>query len=252
VIELQALSLIGVFLFILGAAFGSFGNVLVLRMPKNESINGRSHCPHCGHMLSAWELIPIVSFIMLRGKCRSCSKPIAWQYPLVEFVTGLLFLLAGWWSGFLVPESILLGLVFWAMLLIALIDARTQMIPDAFTVMLLICAVAYRLLLHSLAFDGALVALIFFGGQWLFSRGQWVGSGDVFLAVALGFLLGSWEHLLLGLMAAYIIGALYVSVLLGLGTMKRSQHVAFGPFLVIGALIAFLYGDKVLKVMLPM
>ncbi|HVW66519.1 MAG TPA: prepilin peptidase [Candidatus Peribacteraceae bacterium] len=251
-IPLQAEALIGGFLFVLGAAFGSFGNVLILRMPKNESVNGRSHCPHCGHILSAWELIPILSFLFLRGRCKSCGKPIAWQYPLVELVAGLFFVLAGWWSNFLVPESILLGLVFWAMLLIAMIDARTQMIPDAFTVILLICAVAYRLLLHSLAFDGALVALVFFGGQWLLSRGQWVGSGDVFLAVALGFLLGSWVHLLLGLMAAYIIGALYVSVLLGLGTMKRSQHVAFGPFLVMGALIAFLYGDKALKVLLPM
>lgn len=249
--DVQVLLPIGIFLFVLGVVFGSFGNVLVLRMPKNESIGGRSRCPHCGRTLAAWELIPLLSFMFLRGRCSSCHQPIAWQYPLVELTTGLLFLLAGWWSVFALFASVLLGLIFWAMLLIALIDARTQMIPDAFTVLLLLCAIIYHLVLHSLAFDGAALALLFFGLQWLLSRGQWVGSGDVFLGVALGFLLGSWVHLLLGLMAAYIIGALYVSVLLGLGTMKKSQHVAFGPFLVIGALLAFLYADKVLVVMLP-
>lgn len=244
--------LVGIFLFVLGAAFGSFGNVLLLRMPESESVNGRSHCPHCGRILSAWELIPILSFVALRGRCSSCHKPIAWQYPLIEIAAGLLFLLAGWWDGWNVVVSMVLGLAFWSMLLIAVFDARTQMIPDAFTAVLVVCAVLYRMLISALVFDGAAVALLFFGGQWALSRGKWVGSGDVFLAVSLAFLLGSWTHLLIGLMAAYIIGALYVSVLLALGSMNRSQHVAFGPFLVIGTLIAFFYADTIVRVMLPM
>ena len=79
---------------VLGLVIGSFGNVLICRVPERESILGRSHCPRCKHMLSAWELIPVLSFVALGAKCRKCSAPISWQYPIVETITGLLFGLA--------------------------------------------------------------------------------------------------------------------------------------------------------------
>jgi prepilin signal peptidase PulO-like enzyme (type II secretory pathway) len=243
--------LIGFFLFLIGVALGSFGNVVILRLPQNESIGGRSRCPHCKHVLQAWELIPLFSFIILGGRCHHCKKPIAWQYPLVELVSGLLFVLAGIFLSFVIAPSILLGLALWAMLLIAVVDARTQTIPDVLTATLFLAALTLRIVTHSFDVGGAMLAIVFFGLQWLLSRGKWVGSGDVFLAIALGVLLGSWVHLLLALMAAYIVGALFVSVLLGLGTMHRSQHIAFGPFLVLGATLAFFYGDKALVFLMP-
>lgn len=239
-----------VLLFLLGLALGSFGNVLILRVPQGEDIAGRSRCPHCKRVLAAWELIPVLSFFLLRGKCSTCRARIAWQYPIVEFISALLFLFAGTLSAFVFLPSLFLALAFWAMLLIAFIDARTQMIPDALTAALLVAAIIYHLLLHGFDPGGAMLAVAFFGLQWLLSRGRWVGSGDIFLGVALGVLVGSWMHLLIALMAAYIIGALYVSVFLGLGTMHRSEHVAFGPFLVIGGMISFLFADRLLAILL--
>jgi prepilin signal peptidase PulO-like enzyme (type II secretory pathway) len=120
------------------------------------------------------------------------------------------------------------------------------------TGVLAVAALAYHLLLGDVIWTGALLGLVFFGAQWLLSRGRWVGSGDILLAMALGLLLGSWQHVIIMLMVAYIVGALLVSVLLGLGHMTRTQNIAFGPFLVIGALVTLLFGDQILSVVVPM
>jgi prepilin signal peptidase PulO-like enzyme (type II secretory pathway) len=237
---------------ILGLVFGSFGNVIVMRMPEDESINGRSHCPHCHRTLTPIELIPLISFLIQMRRCRGCGVVISWQYPLVEIAGMILFVGAGALASFAFFPSFALALALWSMLVIGIIDARTQMIPDVLTGVLAVAALAYHLLLGDVIWTGALLGLVFFGAQWLLSRGRWVGSGDILLAMALGLLLGSWQHVIIMLMVAYIVGALLVSVLLGLGHMTRTQNIAFGPFLVIGALVTLLFGDQILSVVVPM
>ncbi len=98
------------FAFVLGAVMGSFGNVVVLRGEKRESLGGRSHCPHCKTTLRWTDLVPVLSFLMLRGRCRACKAPISWQYPLVEGASGVLFLLAFLHHDFTPLPSILLAL----------------------------------------------------------------------------------------------------------------------------------------------
>lgn len=237
---------------ILGLVFGSFGNVIVMRMPEDESVNGRSRCPHCHRTLTPIELIPLISFLIQLRRCRGCGVIISWQYPLVEIAGMILFVGAGALASYSLLPSLALALALWSMLVIGIIDARTQLIPDVLTGMLAVSALTYHLLLGDLQWTGALLGCVFFGLQWLLSRGKWVGSGDILLGVALGLLLGSWQHMVIMLMAAYIFGALLVSVFLGLGTMTRTQNIAFGPFLVIGAVVALLFGEQILAVVVPM
>lgn len=247
------------FLIMLGLVFGSFGYVLVLRMPKEQSINGRSRCPDCNHVLSPLDLIPILSYVCLGGRCRYCKQAISPVYPLVEIASAALFVLAGVAASFALVPSLFLGLSFWCMLTIAIVDAQTQMIPDMLTVVLGVAAVAYQLTIghpplgvgQAVGWSGAGLGILFFGAQWILSRGMWVGSGDILLAVSLGLLLGSWRSMLVALMAAYIIGALVVSVFLGLGKLKRNQHIAFGPFLVTGTFVAFFFAESIVSVMVP-
>ncbi len=237
---------------ILGLVFGSFGNVIVMRMPADKSINGRSHCPHCNRALTPIELIPLLSFAMQLRRCKGCGAVISWQYPLVELAGMALFLAAGVLASFSLFPSLALALALWAMLVIGMIDARTQLIPDVLTAVLAISALVYHFFLGHFLWSGALLALVFFGAQWLLSRGKWVGSGDILLGIALGLLLGSWQQVVVMMMAAYIFGALLVSVLLGLGKISRTQNIAFGPFLVIGTLIALLFGQQIVAVVWPM
>jgi prepilin signal peptidase PulO-like enzyme (type II secretory pathway) len=238
------------FLGILGLVFGSFGNVILCRMPDDKSMRGRSHCPHCNRTLTPVELIPLLSFIIQLRRCKGCGVIISWQYPLVEIAGMLLFIGAGVLVSYSFFPALALALALWSMLIIGIIDARTQMIPDVLTLTLAIAAIVYHLLLNNFELTGAFLGFIFFGLQWVASRGRWVGSGDILLAVAIGLLLGSWQSVVVMLMAAYIIGALLVSVLLGLGAMKRTDHIAFGPFLVIGAFFALLFGQGILEAVL--
>lgn len=236
----------------LGLVFGSFGNVIISRMPEDKTLHGRSHCPHCNRTLRAIELIPLLSFAIQLRRCRGCGVIISWQYPLVEIAGMLLFIGAGALVSYSFFPSFALALALWSMLVIGIIDARTQMIPDVLTVMLGMSALMYQLLAGQVVWSGALLAFLFFGLQWVASGGKWVGSGDIFLGVAIGFLLGTWEQMVVMLMSSYIVGALLVSVLLGLGKMTRTQHIAFGPFLIAGAFIALLFGERILEVAMPM
>jgi leader peptidase (prepilin peptidase) / N-methyltransferase len=229
---------------------GSFGNVLIARLPTNESIGGRSHCPKCGRVIRVRELIPVISFLMLEGKCAGCQKPISWQYPLVEITSALLFCL-----GFLlfrndVVSAVCAAFGLWALLLIAAIDAKTQSIPDVLTLIVAVAGAILHWRLGDIGIIAPLIGAAFFGAQWLFSRGTWVGSGDILLAVAMGLFLGAWPVMFVALMLAYVIGACFVTVQLMRQKTKAGESVAFGPFLVVGTVIAFVYGEKILDALL--
>jgi prepilin signal peptidase PulO-like enzyme (type II secretory pathway) len=243
---------LGILFFIVGAVFGSFGNVLCTRLPVGETLFGRSYCEGCKRSLHPLELVPVASFLLLRGRCRTCKISIPLLFTLVELCSGLLFLLALAWAAPNIVAATFLGIALWLMLVITLIDMTTQMIPDVLTGVLIVAV----LLLHwsqgvPLLLSGALLGVVFFGGQWLVSRGTWVGSGDIFLVIALGLLVGDWRHMLLLLMVAYIVGALVVSVLLLSGRAQVKQQVAFGPFLILGAIAVLLFGTQLLNLFVP-
>ncbi len=230
---------------------GSFGNVVISRVPKEEALTGRSHCPHCGRILSALELVPVLSWIMLCAKCRGCHKRIAFQYPLIELLSALLFVTAAYLQPLSAVAALVLAIAFWAMLLIAVIDLQTQMIPDVLTLLLALCGVSYHWMMDDSSFAPALIGIGFFGIQWVVSRGRWVGSGDIFLAGALGLIVGTWPLMIVALMASYIIGAAVALILLATGWIKKSENISFGPFLILGAMIALVWGQKMLAFVLP-
>lgn len=235
------------FAFIIGVIFGSFGNVLILRIPHGKSAGGRSQCMHCKHAIASYDLVPLLSYATLLGKCRHCSKKISIQYPLVELASGLLFIIAVKTIGALNSTSLVLGLSLWLFFVIAIIDAKTQGIPDVLSAPFVLLGFVYNLLTTPFDFSAPLVAAGFFGFQWIISKGKWIGSGDIILAVGFGFLLVRWEYVLICLFLSYIIGAIIAVALLLTGKKTRADHLAFGPFLAIGTLCTILWGPTILN-----
>jgi prepilin signal peptidase PulO-like enzyme (type II secretory pathway) len=230
----------------IGLVFGSFGNVLVCRLPAKESIGGRSRCPCCSRTLSARELIPVVSYVVLRGRCSGCKDPISCQYPILEFASAGVFLYALFHVDFVFIEALLLGFALWLLLLIAVIDARTQTIPDVLNITFLIVGVAYGVASERIDALAPLIGAGFFAAQWAASRGQWVGSGDIILAAGIGALLGAWPVAVFSLGLAYILGAIVVCGIL-LFRRNVGDHVAFGPFLAAAAFIGLVAGDAAVR-----
>jgi leader peptidase (prepilin peptidase)/N-methyltransferase len=233
---------------LLGLSVGSFLNVVAYRLPRGESLLWpRSHCPKCGHTLAARDLIPILSFLWLRGRCRFCRAPIPLRYPAVELGTGSFFVVAGLVFGptWQLLRTLVLGSLFIAA---SLIDLDTMVLPDAFT----LGGTALALLLppgpRPVYLWGALVGF----GLLLFiawaSRGG-MGGGDVKLGLALGAFLG-WPNVLIALFLAFFLGAAAGIALILAKRKRRSDHVPFGPFLVVGSLGTSLWGTKLLQLYL--
>lgn len=237
-----------IFYFILGAVLGSFGSVLITRTIAGRSIGGRSECPSCKKQLRAWELIPIFSFLFLMGRCARCRKNIGAFYPLLELLSGLLFVFALTRIPLPLP-SLLLGIALWLLLLIAVIDFLLMAIPDVFTVALLFIGVVLNLSLGTNPVSGVLLGGGFFAILWVVSRGRWIGSGDVILGAAIGALLGDWRFTAVALFLTYIVGAAIASGLLLSGKLNRKSSVAFGPFLAFGTFLTILWSDRIVAMM---
>lgn len=221
---------------LIGVCMGSFGNVLIDRLPRSESILGRSHCDGCKRPLKVFELVPLFSWLVLRGKCRTCRMSITARLPLVEASSGLLAVVA----YALVDGDPLQTAIFfvglWALLLIAIVDLRTSTIPDALTVVTFAAGIAFHWVrAGTIPTIAPLVLAGFFLFQWIVSRGRWVGTGDILLAAAIGMLIGSVQGALWTLLIAYGFGASVAIVLLLLKKLRRNDMVPFGPFLVFAA-----------------
>jgi len=231
-----------------GLVLGSFGNVLVARVPEGERITGRSRCMRCLKTLGMSELIPVLSYVVQYGRCRGCDTAISWRYPLIESLTAVLFLLSLHLVRPNVAGAFFLGVSLWLLLLIAAVDVRSRLIPDIFSGVFLLASVVASLVLRG-EFDliAPLVGGGFFAVQWIVSRGKWVGSGDIAVAAGVGVLVGSWQLTVIALAASYIVGC--VAVLPGLlaGTLKRTDHLPFIPFLFVGTLVALLWGPIFLR-----
>lgn len=215
---------------LLGALIGSFGNVLCDRLPQGRSLGGRSHCDGCGKRLTAMDLIPVFGALLQRHKARCCRAVIAWQYTAWELCTGLLFVAATTVST-TVPQALAVGICFALLLWIARIDIRTQMIPDTLNASLLIVATTAMLLRGMVSTGAVIIMVTALGGQWLLSRGKWIGSGDVLLGIGIGVLVGGIREALIVLFLAYVIGGAVAAWLLLSRRVTPQSHIAFGPFL---------------------
>ena len=273
-------------LFVFGAAIGSFLNVVALRYDPDKFllspkvIGGRSHCPHCHKTLRWFELIPLVSFALQGAQCRNCHAKVSFRYPLIEIVSGLIFVFvpARLATFYFLPATIhiqilsaLWVLVFESLLLMSLIDARLSLIPDEINIFLIALGVgivagaqpglslAYGSFLKGYAMlfyfpnmlwvnhlFGAGVGLLIFGGIILATRGRGMGLGDVKLAVPLGLIFG-WPDILIVSGFSFVIGSVY-----GLYAMyAKGKHLKsalpFGPFLAIGAAVVFFFGFELVR-----
>jgi leader peptidase (prepilin peptidase)/N-methyltransferase len=235
------------FLFLLGLAIGSFINCLIYRLNHGMSpLKGRSICPKCKHQLTWYDNIPLLSFALLKGRCRYCQKRISPFYPAVELSTGLLTILVGLKSPYLLPYYLL---IFWALIAIFFSDLQYQTIPDEVVYpaigINLIFLVLFRpemLLANVLA---SLLAAAFFIFLVLITKGKGMGWGDVKLVALMGLFLGPS----LGtsaLFLAFLTGALVGAILVLAGKKKLKDKIAFGPFLSGATMVVFFLSDKVI------
>jgi len=238
-------------IFLFGLAIGSFLNCLIYRLQTGESfLMGRSFCPNCKHILSWQDLIPFISFFILKRKCRYCQNKISWQYPLVELATGILFVFIAQLTRFSILDTCFLFLVSCFLIIIFVFDLKHYLIPDRVIYPAIIIAFIYNLLntkyliLNTL--PAALGAAIFFLIIVLISRGKWMGTGDVKLAFLIGLIL-SFPNVLVALFLAFFLGAIIGIGLILSGKKRLSSEVPFGPFLVTGTFLALFFGKEIIN-----
>lgn len=240
--------LLSVFAIVLGSTLGSFANVVVIRLKERESLWGRSHCVHCRRHLGARDLVPVLSWIFLGGRCRSCRKPVHWQYPAVEFIMAVLTLVAvlrhadgGMFGVFLIGFEVLLAFV---LVVIATFDLRWKLVPMEFIFGSTVILLAYRVLLGASALQlilGAIVIGVLLGMIVFASRGMMMGEGDPFVGLLMGAVLG-FPLAIFGLLIAFIIGGSVAAALLIERAVTRKTEIAFVPFLAAGTMIAYWWG----------
>jgi len=236
------------FVFITGLVVGSFLNVCIYRLPNNQSIvSPPSHCPGCHQRLGVLDLIPVVSYLVQKGKCRYCRVKISPRYLFVELLTGIAFVLIVTVFGFQF-QTLLYVLLFCALLTASLIDLDYQIIPDQISLFLVVSG----LILQAFGPPGALMNGVIgglLGGGLLLvlailSRGG-MGGGDVKLITGIGIFLG-WQLLLVCLFFSFIIGSLVGLALIIVQNKDMKTAVPFGPFLSAGAIIAIFYGQQII------
>lgn len=256
-------------LVLLGLCIGSFVNAFVWRFheqsrskkPKKELsiLKGRSMCVHCKHSLAVWDLVPLFSWLQLRGKCRYCRKPISWQYPLVELLTALAFVgsYLCWPYGFSATGVVQFGvwlicLSFFMILIVY--DLRWMLLPNNIVYPLvgvaLVGLVAQVVLRSdaSLLLDALWGVVCLFGLFWVLfqvSGGRWIGGGDVKLALALGIIVGGPANALLVVFISSLIGVIVTVPLIIQRKKNYSSRVPFGPFLMVACMVVFLFGQQI-------
>ena len=239
---------------VLGLLLGSFANVAIHRIPAGESVvSPPSACPQCGHEIRWYDNVPVLSWLLLRGRCRDCGAAIAWRYPAVELAMAGLFALVAWRIGWswLLPGELLFA---WTLLVLGVIDAETRRIPNRLTYPLtpaLLVLVAGGALLENNPGGalGALIAGLAVGGCLLLLalgvRGG-MGMGDVKLGAFIGVGLGvlGAGAVIVGVLAGFFLGGIVGLVLLVTRVRSRKDMIPFGPYLAAGAVVGLLWGNR--------
>lgn len=245
-----------VILFVFGTVVGSFLNVVGLRW-DSKNFGGRSYCPSCRKKLVWWELVPIISFFVLKAKCRGCQAGISWLYPLIELWTGLIFASLFYTFGFTI-YYLLSTVVFCIYIVITIYDLRHKIIPDSLVYFAILLSVVSRWLSVGSILDwlAGPILFVFFASIWVLSRGRAMGFGDAKLGLSLGLLLGAAEGFS-AIILAFWIGALgslaYIflnktSFIKNVGKLTMKSEVPFAPFIVVGAWISLVLHLNILYV----
>jgi leader peptidase (prepilin peptidase) / N-methyltransferase len=243
---------VNLLLFIYGLFFGSFFNVVGLRVPLKKSIVApRSACPTCGHQLKAYELIPVLSYIIQKGKCRGCQSRISPIYPFMELLTGILFVTAPnfiGWSGELVVALTIISMF----IIIIVSDINYMLIPDKillwFAGIFLLERIVWPLTPWWDSLLGASIGFVLLLIIALVSKGG-MGGGDIKLYALLGFVLGT-KLVLLSFFLSTLFGAVIGGVAILLKMVKRKQPIPFGPFIAAGTLTAYYWGSELIELYL--
>ena len=236
-----------IIIFLYGIVIGSFINVCIYRIPlKEDIVKERSHCMSCGHVLQWYELIPIVSYLVQKGKCRNCGTKLSVQYPLIEGTNGVLYVLIAVINGLNV-DSLLYCLLISALITLSVIDWRTYEIPIGINIFILALglisiAIHYNDWLNHVI--GFLAVSVFIYIIILATKGRGMGGGDMKLMAAAGLLLG-WKEIIL----AFILGCILGSIIhvIRMKVSKAEHTLAFGPYLSLGILITVLIGQPILN-----
>ena len=229
-------------------ALGSFLNVVVARLPEKRSlVRPRSACPGCGHELSAWENVPLVSYAVLRGRCRGCKESISLRYPLVELTTALLVAACFFHFG-LTGEAALAAFFCAVLVALSAIDFERYILPDRIVLPSALIVLAGNIALHpgqtpEWVAAGLGASLFLFVALLVYPKGM--GMGDVKLALLLGFMLGRYvgAGLMIGMLAALLPA---VVLLARHGAQARKMKIPFGPFLAFGAIVALFWGEPIM------
>jgi len=239
---------------IFGALVGSFLNVCIIRLPKEESIIiPGSHCPQCNHPIKFYDNIPLISYLLLGGKCRYCKRSISAQYPLVEGTTAisslLLFLKWGLSLSYFFYFSFVAALI-----IITVIDLYHQIIPDVISIPGIGVGLLGALIIPHITFFNSLLGILLGGGslfvvatfyQWLFKR-EGMGGGDVKLLAMIGAFLG-WDAVILTILLSSLIGSITGIIIMVLKGKDFKYAIPFGPFLSLGAVIALFYKNEIIS-----
>lgn len=247
----------GILLCFLGLIIGSFLNVVIYRWPRNESISyPSSHCVKCNHTIKWYDNIPVISYIFLKGKCRNCFEKISVRYPLVELITGVMFLITYKLTGFNYELIINLSLTI-IFIIIIFIDIDHNIIPDTMSLSIFILSIVLIIIksTNQIEYDyisniiGFIIGfsslfLIRFISTAIYKK-EAMGFGDVKLFAALGLLLGL-QNIILSFIISFVLAALIEVILIGLKYRNRESEIAFGPYLILGSFMAYYYGEQII------
>jgi len=270
--------MIVIFLGVLGLCLGSFVNALVWRLRQKELVsegkgdkklvkrlskaNSRSMCPNCHHTLGVADLIPVVSWLMLGGKCRYCSKPISWQYPVVELATAVLFVFSYIYWPVIISGTGVAVFGLWLIVLTGLValsvyDIKYMILPNSIITFTLVVAVFMQVFWQAssvnVAHQALMIVIAALLGSGLFyaifqlSGGNWIGGGDVKLAVLLGVLVADPAKMLMVIFLASLGGTLFAVPLLASGKSRKKLLIPFGPFLIFATYVAVLFGTEIIS-----
>jgi leader peptidase (prepilin peptidase)/N-methyltransferase len=240
---------IQIIIFILGLSIGSFLNVCIYRIPEKKSIAyPASHCPRCKHKLSAVDLIPVLGYVVNRGKCKYCGTKISIQYPMVELITAVVFLFL-FNKFFLSIEFIKYAVLVSMLILITFVDLERQEIPDEVILFGLIVGLIFNLFDIKANMLPGIIGFVLGGGIFLLiailTNGA-MGGGDIKLMAVLGLFLG-WKFILLISLIAFVIGAVASLVLIAAKIKGTKDYIPFGPFIAIAAMFVIFYGTQMIQ-----
>jgi leader peptidase (prepilin peptidase) / N-methyltransferase len=245
--------------FLVGLAFGSFASVIIHRLHTQERgiLWGRSKCPRCEKKLKTRDLVPLLSFIINKFKCRFCEKKISLHYPMLEITMGIFFAL----TYYLTITTFNLGIgdfgvvVFYLFtafifVLLSFYDMLFREVPDIVSLPAILISIISVLILKTHSLDSLMLGIatpvFFFGALFYLSRGRWLGGGDVRIGALMGAILG-WPNIVTGLFLGYLLGAAYSLMGMTMGKLSRKSQIPFAPFLLLGTYITLFWGEAILR-----